>query len=276
MISSAQAGRKVRIFNPRPTLRKFAELFVSSKMYPRRLTSWALEERPLRDPPLFVCNATSTQDIVNYWNLRAAGCYVVPIPIQVGEAESVKKLARDFIEENYRPYRQNPDIFHHTTIVKSRSTSEDTVKKFCEPLSISREPREMEPKFVFQTWYPRLWDVWAREQTSERIEFAYSHEEERRISEGETELELRAESPKFELFSAYSSRPKFANEFRFRFYGSKEPMAEVFPEGSRELSSAIGRTGYHNGRFSRFGPVFLADSPRELLFLTSADPLSAN
>ncbi len=43
-------------------------------------------------------------------------------------------------------------------------------------------------------------------------------------------------------------------------------MAEVFPEG-RELSSAIGRVGYSNWRFSKFGPVFLAQNSKDLTFL---------
>jgi len=251
----------------RPTLTRFAELLRSHNFFPRRLTSWALEEPPLREAQLFVCDATSTQDIIDYWNLRAAGYYVIPIPIQAAEIESVKKLARDFIEENYRPYRHNPKMFHYTTVQRSRSLGEDTVKNFCQSLNIPKDESKKEPKFVLRRGYPRLWDAWAREKSSEGIAFPFSHEEERRISEGETRIELRSQDPKFEMLRDFSGKPKFANEFSFRFYGSREPMAEVFPEGSRELSSAIGRTGYFHWRFSRLGPVFLAHTARDLIFL---------
>lgn len=122
-------------------------------------------------------------------------------------------------------------------------------------------------KYSLRWWYPRLWDAWARENTSEGIAFPYSHEVDLRIPEGETRLELHSQDPKFKIFREFSGKPKFANEFSFHFYGSKEPMADVFPEGSRELSSAIGRTGYHNWRFSRFGPVFLANNQQDLIFL---------
>lgn len=226
-----------------------------------------MEGRPLRDAHLFVCDATSALDIIDYWNLRAAGYYVVPIPIQVGETEAVKKLARDFIEENYRPHRRNPRIYHYTTVQQSRSLSEEVVAKFCKSLGISESEDVHKPKFLTRWWYPRLWDAWAREHASEGVAFAYSHDEERRISEGETRLDLRSEDPKFKLFREYSGEPRFANEFSFRFYGSKEPMAEVFPEGSRKLSSAIGRTGYDSWRFSKSGPVFLARSESDLIFL---------
>jgi len=48
-------------------------------------------------------------------------------------------------------------------------------------------------------------------------------------------------------------------------------MTEVFPEGSRELSSAISHTGFYNWRFSRLGPVFLAHNTRDLIFIDLPD-----
>jgi hypothetical protein len=251
-----------------PTLARFLELLRSPNFFPRRLTSWALEEQPLREPQLFVCDATSKQDIVDYWNLRAAGYYVMPVPIQTAETDSMKAFARDFIERNYRPYRNNPQMFHHTTVQRSRSLSEETVKSFCQSLNIPNAGHKAQPKFILQWWYPRLWDAWARGNAfGEDIAFPFAYEEERRISEGEERLELRSQDPKFDTFRHYSGKPRFANEFSFRFYGSKDLMAEVFPEGTRELSSAIGRTGYFHWRFSRFGPVFLANSRRDLIFV---------
>lgn len=251
----------------RPTLANFVELWQPNRMFPRHLTAWSLDHSPLRDAILFVCNAAEAQDIIDYWNLRAAGYYIVPIPIQVSKNENVKTLARDFIENNYRPYRHNPKMFHHTTIQRSRSLSEETVRAFCDSLDIEKPEERNQFKYSLRWWYPRLWDAWARENASEGIAFPYSYEEERRISEDEARLDLRSLNPKLELFQEHSGEPRFANEFSFRFYGSKEPMAEVIPEGTRELSSAIGRIGYHNWRFSKSGPVFLAHRNDDLIFL---------
>ena len=251
----------------KPTLANFVELWQPSRLFPRHLSMWSLDVKPFRDAVLFVCDATSPQDIIDYWNLRAAGYYVVPIPIQVSTSENVKKLAIDFVEENYQAYRHNPNMFHHTSILRSRGVTEETVKKFCESLNIKEAEEKNQFKYSMQMWYPRLWDTWARENTSEGIAFPYSYEEEQRIAEGEERLELRSLNPKFDLSSEYSGEPRFANEFSFRFYGSKEPMAEVIPEGTRELSSALGRVGYHNWRFSKSGPVFLAHNKDDLIFL---------
>lgn len=251
----------------KPVLINFLELLRNNRLFPRHLSMWSLEERPLQGAVLYICDATAPQDIIDYWNLRAAGYYVAPIPIQVSTAENVKKFAREFIEDNYQLYHGDPDMFHHTTVQRSRSLTEETVKKFCESLNIKKNNDTSRIKYSLRWWYPRLWDAWARDNASERIAFPYSHEEEQHISEGENRLELRSLNPRVKLFREYSGHPRFANEFSFRFYGSKEPMAEVIPEGSRELSSAIGRFGYRNWRFSRFGPVFLAHNENDLIVL---------
>jgi len=249
------------------TLQNFVEMLKPERVFPRHLTTWSLDERPLRDALLFVCDAKSPQDVIDFWNLRAAGYYVVPIPLQISTNASVKKLAENFIEDNFVPYRHNPDMYHHTTIQRSRSLSEESVKKFCESLNIGAPMEKRRMKYSLRWWYPRLWDAWARENASESIQFPYSHEQERQISEGESRLELRSLDPRFRLDREFTGHPKFANEFSFRFYGTKEPMAEVIPEGSRELSSAIGRIGYREWRFSKFGPVFLARNKDDLIFI---------
>jgi hypothetical protein len=248
------------------TLKKYAEHLRIHSIFPRRLTSWALDERPLGEAILLICNATSSQDIIDYWNLRAAGYYVLPIPIQASHIEDVKKLARDFIEENYRPHRHDPNWFYKTTIQKSRTLREDAVKKFCQSLNIPNAESNTEAKYVMQLWYPRLWDSWARENSFEGVLFPFSHEQERRIAENENRIEMRSEDPKFEIYN-FSGKPKFANEFNFSFYGTNDPMAEVFPEGGHELASAIGTVGYEQWRFSKSGPVFLSDHPKGLVFM---------
>lgn len=252
---------------PKATINDFLDLLQPDNIFPRRLTAWSLEHQPGREPQLFVCDARKPQDILDYLNLRAAGYYVIPIPIQISNLDTVKQFARNFIENNYQPYRHNPDMFSRVTIQRSRTVSEDTVKAFCESLQIPLAQKSNDPKYMLRWWYPRLWDLWARENTQEGVEKPYAYEVDFPISEGEKRLELRSHDPKIKLFREYSGNPRFANDFSFRFYGEREPMAEVFPEGSRELSSAIGRTGYHHWRFSHSGPVFLASNVQDLIFL---------
>lgn len=256
-----------RIVHFKPTLSNFAEHSQPDRVYPRRLSIWSLGFCPSRDAVIFVCDAKSTLDIIDLWNLRAAGNYVLPIPIQAAKNKDIKKAAIDFIESNYQPYRHNPEMFYRTTIQCSRSLPEHIFSDFCKSLEVNNPKEKGRFKYSLQRWYPRLWDEWARENGHEGIVFPYSHEQEQRISEGETKLELRSLDPNFKLSRNFSHNARFANEFSFRFYGSKEPMAEVIPEGSRELSSALGRIGYQEWRFSKFGPTFLARNQEDLIFI---------
>ena len=130
------------------TINQFFELLRSPNFFPRRLTAWALGVQPLREPQLFVCDAKSAQDIIDYWNLRAAGFYVMPVPIQTAGADNLKAFAREFIERNYFPHRDNPQIFYHTTIQKSRSLSEETAKGFYQSLNIDRPGPTAQPKVL--------------------------------------------------------------------------------------------------------------------------------
>jgi len=256
-----------RVVEFKPTLTDFFENFNPDRIYPRRLSVWSLDWCPYRDAVLFVCDAKSHLDVMDFWNLRAAGYQVLPIPIQASRNDDIKKLAENFIEANYLPYHHNPEMFHHTTIQHSRSLTNRAVDDFCKSLNVKRSKGKQQLKYSIRCWYPRLWNEWARENAHEGIMFPYSHEREQRISEGETRLELRSLDPKFRLSRNYSGNARFANEFSFRFYDSKEPMAEVFPEGSRELSSAIGSIGYREWRFSKFAPIFLARNEEDLIFV---------
>jgi hypothetical protein len=248
-------------------LTNYTELLEPHEMFPRRLNTWGLEHRPVQELLLYVCDATSTLDVIDYWNLRAAGYQVVPIPIQSAHSHGCMELARNVISEGYQPRRHQPDWFHRVTVQRSRAVSEKVVEHFCLSLQLPQGKVRSESKYLIRHWYPRIWDSWARENTQEKIQFPYSHEIDLPISEGETRMELRAQQPTIKRFGEYTGEPKFANDFSFRFYGSKEPMAEVLPYGSRELSTAIGRIGYFNWRFSESGPVYLATMSNDLIFL---------
>lgn len=266
-ISTNYYGRHTDVTFPKATIQNFIEQLNGSNFFPRRLSSWSLEHIPRREPQIFVCDANKSLDIIDYWNLRAAGYHVLPIPIQILKLEKVKEFSRNVIEENFLPYRHNPKMYQTTTIQRSRSISENVVKEFCESLDITQVPENRNSKFVIRTFYPRLWNEWARENTRETVEQPYSHEIDLTVSNNDKSLELRSSDPKIKLFSEYSGHPRFANDFAFRFYSTQEPMAEVFPQGGKSLSSALGTGGFRSWRFSKAGPAFLASNEQEMVYL---------
>lgn len=238
-----------------------------TRIFTRHLTSNSLEYRPLRDATIFVCDATKALDVIDYWNLRAAGTYVIPMPIQLLDSDSAKRFVREFIDDNFKPYPHNADMYPHTTVQKSRSVGRDAIDKVCEPLRGMSPHAAGRRKYSIRCWYPRLWDEWARQNTTENIAFPFSYEGEVKVSSGENRLDFRTADPKIKYSDRFSRNPNFVNELSFNVHDSDEPMAEVMPEGSRELSSAIGRTGYRNWRFSSMGLVYLSCSKGDRIFI---------
>lgn len=195
----------------------YADLLTPELMFPRRLTCWALEQRPLFDAQLFVCDATSTLDVIDYWNLRAAGRNVIPIAIQAIDRENLKNLATSFIEENSTPLRSTPERYAYTTVQVSRSLSEQSVTRFMSELDVTKHGRADMPKYSIRSWHPRLWDAWSRERAGERIGRAWSHGQDFRLPNSETRIDFDTVDPKFRLFNSRGGHPRFANRFGVSF-----------------------------------------------------------
>lgn len=85
-------------------------------------------------------------------------------PTTSSRIRSDQATCRDFIEERFGQSRHNPDIFYSTTILKSRSVDEKEAQDFINSLNIPRPENPNAFKFVFQHWYPRIWDEWARDK----------------------------------------------------------------------------------------------------------------
>ncbi|MDP2667387.1 MAG: hypothetical protein Q8O65_01555, partial [Nitrosopumilaceae archaeon] len=254
-------------------INSYAELLKPTTLFSRRFTSLQIEARSsgrgLRDACIFFLDAQSTYDIIDYWNLRAMGWPVIPIPKQSIASESTKQLARDFIEEHFGQSRHNANLFYNTTIMKSRSVGENEPQDFIKSLDIPKSENPHAYKFVFQHWYPRMWDEWARDKDGvdgceiEAGEASYE------FSETDTQINAKTVDPKFIARFGGNGEPRFANILEFRTYGSKELMAQVIPAGSgMEMVRAIGGMEPDSWRFSRKELVHLAKHPNWSIYIS--------
>jgi len=90
----------------RPTLATLVEDWKPNRIYPRNLSAWGLEYRPLREPTLFVCDATSTLDVIDYWNLRATTSGTLREQLQTLPAAEVELISAE-VADAVRPYFPN-------------------------------------------------------------------------------------------------------------------------------------------------------------------------
>ena len=78
---------------------------------------------------VFLINGNSNDDIIDYWNLRAIGWRVFPVPIQATKFESTKDAVARFVEKYSGVSRHNNDSYIRCNVLKSRNISDG--EKFC-------------------------------------------------------------------------------------------------------------------------------------------------
>lgn len=248
--------------NPIPSMENFLELLDPEKLFPRRMTLLYVDrirsKQPRRDC-LFFLDAADPLDIIDYWNLRACGWDVVPIPKQALNSPNTRTMVQSLIDENYFPLRGNPSLFNSTTILKGRSILENEFTIFYSSLLATSAGTPQQPKISVQTHYPRMWDEWARSRDGAEYCELEARSQRKDVTFVEEGMSLKSISPKFMSrdLEAYHLEPRFANEIEVRLYGGDEPFAEVFPEGGQSLSRALRGYGSGRWRFSKGGPVVL-------------------
>lgn len=242
----------------------YTEFLNPHKLFLRRMTGFYLESSGRQGKPrILFLNATKPLDIMDYWNLRAIGWELFPVPKQFMQFDKTRGTILDFIEENLLPSTPNPEVYHKTTILKSRSISEDEHEYFLNSIK--------ESKVVSQTWYPHIWDESAREahhvECCELIADTFEHD----VSTEREAISFKKLDPEFMNRSGMSNKPCFANEIKWRLSDDRMLFAEAIPEGdSKQAISIVESIGLRDGmRLFKKGVVFLPCISARSLYLRS-------
>ena len=133
----------------------YPELLDRHTLFPRRLSCLFIKAAHGLNPGdrdcIFVMDADSVADIIDFWNLRATGWNVIPAPVQFIQQAGVLDLANEFINENYFPLRHNHSIYNRTTILKSQSVTPEQVDSFIGLLDIKPKANSERPRIVPST-----------------------------------------------------------------------------------------------------------------------------
>jgi hypothetical protein len=149
--------------------------FRKDMLFPLRVGAHGLTVDTRRwapDPMLFYMDESSTIDIIEFWNFRALGWRVKPLPRSC--ARELKDECEAFLRQSYQPYPPPSNAFRRGTFLCSKSCSFEDLKEFVGTLkretpdtAISIDPR-----------FPRLWEEWGRNADhAMRQEVTYSTEE---------------------------------------------------------------------------------------------------
>ena len=258
-------SKQIEVNRVKCDISNYSNYWKSNRFYLSGLSSlYTNKVRPrswFGDSYIFYLDATKALDIIDYWNLRALGWNVIPVPKQASKEENIKKFVRNFIEKNSYPYKYSSNIYHNTTIIRSYNTTSEETEQFVNSLGIVPLSKPNQFKVLFQHWYPRIWDEWAREKDNAECRDLKSDSTEYEIAGEKREFRFKTLNPKFINRSSFGVA-RFANEITIQSYGDKTPIAEVFPQGGSELTRAFGfmlLSSEH--RFSKKGLVYLSQYP---------------
>jgi hypothetical protein len=254
----------LEVKTPKIDLGDIKDLLSRDTIFPRRATHHKINgygRRTARGGYVYFMDADKAEDIIDFWNLRAVGKAVIPLPKQFKDDQNLKEIIIDFLKANRIPWPHNPQVFDHASIIVSRNSSMNELQDYVKTLDFGQSSTDNEPYFLLQHWYPRIWDEWARDKDWVAPHDIYGEEEES-IEIQETKdfnLEFKTLLPKFAQKYGYHGNPRCANEVGFRFYGEDEYIAEAFPKSSGDnFIRAISSIGsFRDWRVGRNGLVKL-------------------
>lgn len=243
------------------------QLLSGKSLFPLRITRHGINKYHQssfgRDACAYYLDATKTEDVIDFWNLRAMGKAVMPIPEQLKDDPNIKELIISFLKAHRRPWEHNPKVCDYASIIKARNCTTEKLKEYAKTLKIEHTPIDTSdsPFFSIQNWYPRIWDEWARDKDGALPTEIYGEDEDSvEVTDSEPfRIRFKPLLPKFAPDWGYHSGIRCANEINFRFYGSKEYIAEVYPKsfGENYLRTISGMGSFGDWRIGRNGLVKL-------------------
>jgi hypothetical protein len=103
---------------------------------------------------LYFLNLKRLQDIMNFWNLRAAGWQVIPIPVNMANLPYFAGITERFV--NWAASNPNSDHAWVTLLMGYQIPHEDITKAF-DLIKPDEKNYKKKLLFSYQPWFPRFW-----------------------------------------------------------------------------------------------------------------------
>jgi len=208
---------------------QFFDTLFQYPLYPLKAGKSHLEVRGGdRDPQVFFMDAGSPLDLMDYWNLRAAGRYVIPFPAQLADY-GIEKLSA-FISENHVPHRHNKKIMLSSGMICSGSQKMDAMEAFVEKLKIPNGSLCIQH-------YPRLWNQWAREEAFEEIGVLTAKEDSITVTSSYGRVQFSTLKPEFVKRLSSANTPHWVNAIKLSQEGFDSPS--VIPPGMPDIERIL-------------------------------------
>jgi hypothetical protein len=255
-------GEAIDIEKPEISAQNYESILHEHIFFPRRIARYGLKTENSRNwhdhAYGYYMDADNFLEIVDFWNLRALGRAVMPIPKQFVDIPEFLALVRTFVRANYGVNRHNPAITYGTHIVRSSSSTMGDLEHLAKALEVSTLiPNNPNARALsLQHWYPRIWNEWAIGKDGATPDNVSANVEEFSFPDTDGNVTLNVVKPDF-IADGFGEHPRYANEIYPKFYSQRDTiLADVLPydHGQEVLRVAggsvslrdefrIGRTG---------------------------------
>lgn len=120
-----------------------------------RLRSWG-NRIYLRGSALYFLRSNRLQDIVNFWNLRAAGWQIVPIPIDVADHTYFKNVTKKFTDWSTK---QTQGSIASVNLLVGYQIPQNSIDQVFNQIKPDLTTYTKQVFFSFQNWFPRFWQI---------------------------------------------------------------------------------------------------------------------
>jgi hypothetical protein len=141
---------------------EYPTLLQQKYLYPFRVANHQLESRRNSwsiDSKLYYMDEKSPLDLVDFWNLRALGWNILPLPASL--APNLTAFCKDFIQKSYRPFPPPSNAYHHASFLCSPTTVQADLLSFMASLRPS-SPESAYDAISWSSHIPRIWEEWGR------------------------------------------------------------------------------------------------------------------
>jgi len=245
---------------------EFPRLFGDAYLFPLRVGRHQLSTRHpgwTPDPMLFYMDECSNFDVIEFWNLRAIGWRIRPLPASI--AEKMRDHCEQFIRDAHKPFPPPSNAFRDAGFLCSRSCIWDQMQAF-----VSELQRPADHMITVDPRVPRLWEEWGRNADHAEPQLVTHETKSVDVVTSFDSLHLRTVVPDF-LESAPFAAPEYAC---VNVLESAPGGAAVVPWQNVNLDGLIRRFGDTRVWLGREGILTTAGEFSFSRFLRAPSPLN--
>ena len=179
---------------PHVTLGNFLQTIREPSYFLSSLCAHKLEFRRPRGEDavaVFLMKHDSPLDIIDFWNLRAMGWHVLPIPLKLSELDETRDYVRRFIER-HTPTERDVAAINRVRLLKARSVPEAEFMAF-----VNSIPRAAVTSLTAQVWYPPMWDEFSRRGGRLTCSSIAAGQAQTQVSDESSQVRIKALAPDF-------------------------------------------------------------------------------